>query len=206
MRNKTGIVLVIIGGILMIISTTVGSIGFYEFLRDLVNNEVPSNIQPIVNFIVEVIRYIADWGGGAIIFGAFLIMLKQYRLGKWIISVGLAFGTIALLIWLISKIVDATGIITDPQIVLYLKNLKGFFSYGSTFQFTGVVIVIIGRNFIKKPKKVKEEKIGEEIVEEGEETEASDQTPPGSKFCPNCGVPVSLEANFCNECGTTFEG
>ncbi|MHA1886096.1 MAG: zinc ribbon domain-containing protein, partial [Promethearchaeota archaeon] len=28
---------------------------------------------------------------------------------------------------------------------------------------------------------------------------------PGSKSCPNCGSIVDWTANFCNECGTTFD-
>ncbi|MHA1913082.1 MAG: zinc ribbon domain-containing protein [Promethearchaeota archaeon] len=203
MRNKTGIVLLIIGGILMIVSTTVGSIGFYEFLYDILVNEVPANLIPILDIALNIIRFIADWGGGAIIFGAFLIMLKQYRLGKWIISVGLAFGTLALLVWLISKI--ANIFITDPQILSYLANLKGFFTYGTAFQFVGVVVVILGRNFVKKPKKEKEEEDEERLIKEGEETESTQQPPEGSKFCPSCGSLVDWGANFCNECGTTFD-
>jgi hypothetical protein len=148
---------------------------------------------------MAVIRFIADWGGGAIIFGAFLIMLNQYRLGKWIISVGLAFGTIALIIWVISKIADITGIITDPQIIIYLNTLKDFFSYGTILQFTGVAVVIIGRIFVKKPKKEKEEE------EEGLGKYGEEQPAPGSKLCPNCGSTVDWTANFCNECGTTFD-
>jgi hypothetical protein len=198
-RNIAGIILLVIGGALMIISTTVGSIGVYEFLYDILINEVPAALIPILDIGLKIIRFIADWGGGAIILGAFLIIFNQYRLGKWIISVGLAFGTIALIVWVISKIVDLTGIITDPQILSYLANLKGFFTYGTTFQFTGVVIVIIGRNFIKKPKKEEEEITEEVLLKEGEE-----EPPLGSKFCPNCGSVVDWTANFCNECGTTF--
>jgi len=196
-RNITGIILLVIGGALMIISTTVGSIGVYEFLYDILINEVPSALIPILNIGLKIIRFIADWGGGAIIFGALLIILNQYRLGKWIISVGLAFGTIALIVWVVSKI--ANIFINDPQILSYLANLKGFFTYGTTFQFTGVVIVIIGRNFIKKPKKEEEEITEDVLPKEGEE-----EPPPGSKFCPNCGSVVDWTANFCNECGTTF--
>jgi hypothetical protein len=194
----------IIGGILMILSSTVGSIGVYEFLEDYLVNQFPSLTQ-LLNVVMTVIRFIADWGGGAIIFGAFLIMFNQFRLGKWIISVGLAFGTIALIIWVISKIADITGIITDPQIVLYLDNLKDFFTYGTTLQFIGVTVVIIGRIFIKKKKKIKEGIAKEEEFEAGEEPKATDQPSAGSKLCPNCGSTVDWTANFCNECGTTFD-
>ncbi|MFX1278026.1 MAG: zinc ribbon domain-containing protein [Promethearchaeota archaeon] len=198
MRHTTGITLMIIGGILMIISSTVGSIGVYEFLRDYITNEYP-DLEELLNIIVNIIRFIADWGGGAIIFGAFLIILKQYRLGKWIIGIGLMFGSLALIIWLISNGIDLFNIELDPQLELYLNNIKGFFTYGTSFQFAGVAIAIIGRWFIRKPKKAKDL----EIFEEGAEPTNLDSQE--IKHCPNCGVPLPLNANFCNECGTDFE-
>lgn len=156
MRNKTGLTLLIIGGILMIISSAVGSTGIYEFLYDLISTEVHPNLIPILKATLFVVKVIADWGGGAIIVGAILVILKQIRLGKWIIGVGLTFGSLALIVWLISQIVDVTDVISDPQILSYLDRLKGFFSYGTSLQFMGVGIALIGRNFIKKSKKVKE--------------------------------------------------
>ena len=166
MRNKTGLTLLIIGGILMIISFAVGSIGVYEFLYDLISGEVHPDFIPLLRAILFVIKVIADWGGGAIIFGAILVIFKQIRLGKWIIGVGLTFGSLALIVWLVSGIVDATDIITDPQVIAYLDRLKGFFTYGTSLQFIGVTIALIGRYFIRRPKKVKDEVELEEVDEE----------------------------------------
>ncbi|MFX1375770.1 MAG: zinc ribbon domain-containing protein [Promethearchaeota archaeon] len=198
MKHKTGIILMIIGGILMILSSTVGSIGVYEFLSDYVSTEVNPDLEPLLDIIIMVIRFIADWGGGAIIFGAFLIMLNQIRLGKWIIGIGLLFGSLALIIWVISQGIDIFEIDLDPQIELYLENLKGFFSYGTSLQFAGVTVAIIGRWFIKKPKKIKEP----EIIEGGFESTTKTTN---DKYCPKCGAPLPLNANFCNECGSSFE-
>jgi len=180
MRNKTGLTLMIIGGILMIISSAVGSIGIYEFLYDLISNEVHPNLIPILKAILLVIKVIADWGGGAIIIGAIFVILKLIRLGKWIIGVGLTFGSLALIVWLISKIADVTGVITDPQVLAYLDRLKAFSSYGTRLQFIGVGIALLGRNFIRKPKKIKEKVELEEEEEKVEETGGSDSSIPNS--------------------------
>jgi hypothetical protein len=201
MKNKTGIILMIIGGTMMILSSAVGSIGVYEFLSDYVSTEYP-DFEELADIVIVVIRFIADWGGGAIIFGAFLIMVNQYRLGKWIIGIGLTFGSLALIIWIISKIIDFTGIVTDPQILAYLDQLKGFFTYGASLQFAGVSVAIIGRWFVKKPKKEKKKKEPEVDVEDVESTTLDSSE---TKHCPNCGVPLPLNANFCNDCGTDFE-
>ena len=200
MKHKTGIILKIIGGIMMIISSTVGSIGVYEFLSDYVSTEYP-DFEELADIVIMVIRIIADWGGGAIIFGAFLVMLNQVRVGKWIIGIGLTFGSLAFIVWAVSKIIDITGMVTDPQILLYLDQLKGFFTYGASLQFFGVTIAIIGRWFIKKPKKEKKNKA--ELDEK--EAESTDANSTETKHCPNCGASLPLNANFCNDCGTDFE-
>ena len=85
----------------MIVSSAVGSIGIYEFLYDLISGEVHPDLIPLIKTILFVIKIIADWGGSAIIFGAILVILKQIRLGKWIIGVGLTFGSLAIIVWLI---------------------------------------------------------------------------------------------------------
>ena len=209
MRNKIGIILLIIGGVLMIVSSVIGSIGVYEFLRDYISNQIPPDldwVKNILNILVEILRWIANTGGGAVIVGAILIMVEQFRLGKWLIGIGLTFGSLALIIWVISAIVNETGIITDPQILGYLSRLKGFFTYNTGLQFIGVTTALIGRKFIKKPQEVKEEKEEQaEISKEPEPSEIFSQKTSEIKHCPNCGSQLPLNSNYCNECGSSFE-
>jgi len=206
MRSKLGITLLIIGGILMILSSAIGSIGIYEFLYGLVTTHLPPDfswLQPILYVLLEILRWIANLGGGAVIIGAIFIALNHYRFGKWLISVGLTFGTLALIIWVISTITDLTGIITDPQILAYLAQLEGFFTYNTGMQFGGVVLAIIGKNFAKKPKKAEEEE--EEISEETREGDAETPIPFQNIFCPECGTSIPFNAEFCSECGHTIK-
>ncbi|MFX1307583.1 MAG: zinc ribbon domain-containing protein [Promethearchaeota archaeon] len=181
----------------MIFSSAIGSIGVYELLYDLISTEVPPNLIPLLRIMLKVLRFIADTGGGAVILGAIFIGLDFLRFGKWLVGIGLTFGSLALIIWIISTIVDITGIITDPEILSALDRLKGFFTYNTGMQFIGVTIAVIGRNAIKKPKKVKEEKV--------EEVESLAPLPFQNINCPNCGTSLPFNANFCSECGSSFE-
>jgi hypothetical protein len=169
MQHKTGFILLFIGGILMIISWTVGTIKVFDFLYNIIVNQWPQ-YQPIASVVLNVFQWIADLGGVAIIVGAFLILLGAVRLGKFIIWIGLAFGLFALIIWIVSQVVNLTGIITDPIILTYLSQLYAQFSYGSGLSFIGVVIAIIGRAFVRKVKKKEPEKY--KVIEGygGEET------------------------------------
>jgi hypothetical protein len=161
MQHKTGFILLFIGGILMIISWTVGTIKVFDFLYNIIVNQWPQ-YQPIAS--------IADLGGVAVIVGAFLILLGAVRLGKFIIWIGLAFGLFALIIWVVSQIVNLSGIITDPIILTYINQLYAQFSYGSGLSFIGVVIAIVGRAFVRKVKKKEPEEY--KVIEgvDGEET------------------------------------
>jgi len=83
----------------------------------------------------------------------------------------------------------------------YLARLKGFFTYGTSLQSIGVASAIIGRMLIKKTKKEKKTKDSETSEEESESTTGIAE----DKYCPNCGAPLPLNANFCNECGSSFD-
>jgi hypothetical protein len=164
MKHKTGVILLIIGGICMIISSAIGSIGIYEFLYDLVVTEIPSAFVPLLEVSIIILRIIADTGGIAVIFGATIILFNKIRLGKFFIGLGLTFGSLALIIWSVSKVVDITGIFADNvQITDALARLKDFFTYNTGLAFSGVTIAIIGRIAIKKPKKPKKEKVEIEL-------------------------------------------
>jgi len=156
MKHKTGFILLFIGGILMIISSTLGSIKVFEFLYNLIVNQWPS-YQEIASIVLSVLQWIADLGGVAIIVGAIIILLGGVRIGKFIIMIGLAFGTFALIIWVASQIINLTGIITDPTIINYINQLYAQFNYGSGLSFLGVLIAIIGRSLVRKVKTVKSE-------------------------------------------------
>ncbi|MFW9824564.1 MAG: zinc-ribbon domain-containing protein [Candidatus Thorarchaeota archaeon] len=188
----------------MIWSSAIGSIGVYEFLRDYVSNYIPPElnwVKFVLNVLVEILRWIADTGGAAVIVGAIFIMVTWTRFGKWLVGIGLTFGTLALIIWLIAQISNVTGI-TIP----YIDRLQSFFTYNTGLQFIGVATAIIGRNFVKKPKKAEEVELEEEgISEEAQPTESIAVSPSETKFCPECGSTLPLDAYFCNECGSSFE-
>ncbi|MFW9820188.1 MAG: zinc-ribbon domain-containing protein [Candidatus Thorarchaeota archaeon] len=203
MKHKTGIILLIIGGICMILGSVVGSIKVFESLYEMAAAQWP-DYEPLFNVIVNVIfRWIADLGGIAVIAGAILIALGAVKFGKFIIWIGLAFGTIALIIWIITQVVNFTGIVIGPPYDQILDDLYNNFNYGSGVGFLGVVIAIIGRVFVKRVKapKVKEE----EITEETGVSELETPLPFQNIFCPECGTSLPFNAEFCSECGHTME-
>lgn len=212
MKHKVGFTLLIIGGAIMIYTSTVGSIGVFEFLYDLAKDQWPAYEQ-IFYYILTVFRWIADLGGVAVIAGAVIILLGAVRLGKFIIWVGLAFGTLALIVWVITHIVNSTGIITDPDILNFINTLYNQFSYGTVLSFVGTVIAIIGRLSVRKVRSKKDiiEKkedlsaVEGKALEPEQEVTIDESKPLEKKYCPECGTELPVFANFCRNCGKTFD-
>ena len=201
MRNRSivGVILLIIGGIMMIISSTLGTIGVYEFIYSWVTSSISPDLEwlrPVLSVLLEILRWIANLGGGAVIIGALIVLLGSYRFGKWLVNIGLAFGTLTLIIWIITQVVPISNFITDPAILIYLDRIASLVEIHTLFEISGVTVAIIGRLLVKKPKKV--------IVEE-EEIEPSSPLPFQNIQCPNCGFSLPFNAESCSECGQTIE-
>ena len=190
MEHKTGIILLLIGGAFMVIGNAIGTIGVFEFLQGYVVASVGSEWAPLVNDIMGLFGWIAEQGGWAIIGGAILILFGAMKLGKFIVWIGLTFGSLALIIWAITQFVNAFGISLGPQLDALLTQIYGLFSYNTGFAFSGVALSVIGKASIKKKPKSKAE-----VVEPSDEF----------KFCPECSKKLIATANFCSECGKTFD-
>ena len=201
-RNIVGVILLIIGGIMMIISSTLGTIGVYEFIYSYVTSSLSPDLdwlRPILYVLLEILRWIANLGGGAVIIGALFVLLGSFRFGRWLVNLGLAFGTLTLIIWIITQVVPISNFITDPTILSYIDNIANLVEVHTLFEISGVTVAIIGRLLVKKPKKVEKEIEGEE------EIEPSTPLPFQNIPCPNCGISLPFNAEFCSECGHTIE-
>ena len=197
MKHKTGIILLLIGGTLMVIGRAIGTIGVFEFIHSWVIANISSDWHPLANGIMNVIQFIADTGGWAIIAGAILILLGLMRIGKFIVWIGLTFGLIALIVWVLTQIINFTGVSFGSSIDTIINQLYNQFTYNSDINFIGVTIAIIGKIAIRKVKKPKKAKI--------EETETQDLAERETKICPECGAELPINANFCSQCQETFD-
>lgn len=199
MKHKVGIVLLIIGGAFMVIGNAIGTIGVFEFLQGYVVSSVGPEWVPLVNDIMGLLGWIAEQGGWAIIGGAIFILLGALKLGKFIVWIGLTFGAIALIVWIITQVVNVTGISLGPQLDTLLGQVYGLFTYNTGFAFSGVALAVIGKASIKKVPKSKDD-AKSKIVDSPNQNSTE-----GYKFCPECSKKLPIAANFCSECGKIFD-
>jgi ribosomal protein L40E len=197
MKNLTSILLCFLGGVLMIIGSATGSAAFYFYLANLASSYISPDFMPLVASILTVLEYISFFGGYSVIVGAILILIKQIRLGKIIITVATGFGMLGLVFYVGMWILGYSGIAVNPTVQTILNQMYSLFTYNSGVAFTGTVLAVLGRYGIKKGEK----------EDSTEKAKSNDSTTINldSKFCPNCGEKLPTKANFCNQCGTTFD-
>lgn len=142
MENKQWILLCLISGILMIISSTIGSITFFETLYSLIEEDIGEDEAKIVSLVIQILGYIAIGGGISVIVGALIVAMDHYRLGKFIIGIGAGMGLISLIIFFVAGIFEGT-------LVEEMEGLIAEIAHGS-YGFLGIILTIIARMKLKK--------------------------------------------------------
>jgi len=138
MEDKKWIVLCIIGGLLMLISSVVGSVSFYALVFAEASKRLGPETTLILSIILMIFTIVALGGGISVIIGAILVSREKIGLGKFIIGLGAGMGLIGLIILLITSLLAGTVLAVTSGLI------NG--SYG----FLGVVITIIARLKLKK--------------------------------------------------------
>ena len=100
MNNRTPFLLCLIGGILLIITSVAGSIGFFADLIAYAAASFP-DLAGILEWILVILSYIAGLGGIGVILGGFLLTRNRVGTGKFIIGIAAGIGLIGLIINLI---------------------------------------------------------------------------------------------------------
>ncbi len=194
------ILVIIVGAILMILGSAIGSQFYTVLLQQLIlAGFIGPEFVDLVTSIMVVLGYIAYYGGYSVLVAVFLILIKWSRIGRIIITIATGFGILGLIIYGVSWAVGYFSIALDPQWQTILDTVHGLFTFSSGIGLTGTAVVVVGKFFEKKAEKAdkKEEK------SKPEPDSPSDN--PGSKFCPECGATLPAKANFCNKCGKNFD-
>ena len=149
MRNKGSIVACLIGGILMLIASIVGTATVYVIIVDFMSKQFPE-YAGYIQVILAICIFIALGGGISVIIGA-IITIKTLGVGKWIIGLGAGMGLIGFITFIVTGII--AGTLTGTIIEIIIGLLLGPASYG----IIGVFITIFARRAMKKDKTKEEE-------------------------------------------------
>ena len=141
MEHKKGVILCIIGGALMLLSSVLGRLGFLGTLITLLYGNVTPEIQQILEIILTIFSYIAAGGGISVIIGAFIAGFSSDFVGRLIVGFGIGASLISLIILLVTSIIGGSTINDLLSILLTTFN--------NAYGLAGVVISIIARRKLK---------------------------------------------------------
>ena len=142
MKYMWAIPLCIIGGVLMIISSVLGSISFIETILSYIRTEVGKNTAIVLFFVVQILAYITIRGGISVIVGAIIAAKYKIKISKLLIWIGVIMGLIGLLFLFLTGILQGT--IHEQINGIILVIIHG--SYG----FLSVIIIIFTKLKMKE--------------------------------------------------------
>ncbi|HDZ17574.1 hypothetical protein LCGC14_1017940 [marine sediment metagenome] len=125
----------------MIISSVVGSVGFYGRIITLLSSFVSPEIQLVLTIILTVFGYITMGGGISVIIGALVSGFSSDFAGRFIIGMGIGAGLVSLITLLVTSIYGGAAI--DNLLTVFLTVFNG------TYGLASVVVSIIGRMRLK---------------------------------------------------------
>ena len=141
MRNKVPFLLCLIGGILMIMASVVGSAALWAQIFALAETYLPGSGE-ILGWVLVVLRYVAGLGGVAVIIGGWLVTTDRVGTGKFIIGIAAGIGLIGLIINLATSYM-AVGIAAFTDFLNLLATSSAVL---------GPVLTIVARTMVKKPE------------------------------------------------------
>jgi len=141
MEHKKWVILCIIGGALMLISSIVGRVGFLGTLLELLAGVVNAEVQRIIEIVLTVFTYIAAAGGISVIIGALIAGFSSNFIGRLIVGIGIGASLISLIVLLIISIYGGSTVNDLPQI--FLNTFNGIYGL------VGVLIAIFARRQLK---------------------------------------------------------
>ncbi|MHA2430640.1 MAG: hypothetical protein ACXACC_06345 [Promethearchaeota archaeon] len=141
MEHKKWVILCIIGGILMVLSSLIGSLGFIGTVLKLAAGVLGPEMQQIISNLLTVLGYIAAGGGISVILGALIAGFGPDRLGRIIIALGIGINIIGLIIILVTNIIGGSSI--NDLLGILISTFNG--GYG----LAGVSMSIVSRMKMK---------------------------------------------------------
>lgn len=126
MKNKVGIIIALISGIILIlggVTSTVGIYGLIPWIALVLG--FPPEILAVINLVLLVLNLIASLGGIAVIIGALLVAKERIGTGKLFIGLGAGMGLIGFIFLVLIMTLTGTPIVSMLPLVYSTPGLLG---------------------------------------------------------------------------------
>ncbi len=142
MENRNSFILCLLGGLLLVITSATGSIGYFGMLEELHAIPELQNIIWIVDILLFVLTFIAGLGGIGVIIGGYFLTTARVGTGKFIIGIAAGMGLIGLIIELV-KMLYFAGLGVLVNFILIIAQSIGWI---------GIILTIAGRQTASTPE------------------------------------------------------
>lgn len=92
--SKIAAILAYIGGILLIVAGTTGSLGIIGTVIEYIIENVDGATAEFLSIVLQILNFVADLGGISVIVGGTFIFYERKRIGKIIVRLGAGMGII----------------------------------------------------------------------------------------------------------------
>lgn len=140
-RNVAAIVLGLVSALILIVTNTVGSLGFLlEIPGILVNFGLSGVLVEVLVYVLLGLNFLAMLGGWTVVLGCLLILLRRYNIGAFLMSLGAGLSLLAL-IWNLAQMWIASTL----TVVEFLNRFQGI-------AWAGAIMSVIAQELVKIPR------------------------------------------------------
>ncbi|MFQ6125057.1 MAG: hypothetical protein ACE5R6_10710 [Candidatus Heimdallarchaeota archaeon] len=115
--RTSGLVLIVLGGMLLIYAGSTGSIGVFETIVEYAKNYLGETETTMLEILLIGLGVIASLGGISVLAGAYLIRKDREGTGKFIVGIGAGMGLIGLILLIVTTVMGREGLRGTYQLI-----------------------------------------------------------------------------------------
>ena len=116
--SKVAALLAYIGGTLLLLAGATGSVGIVGTIIEYMIENLGGTTANFLSMVLQVLNFVADLGGVAVIIGGSFVLTERKRTGRFIIGLGAGMGLIGFLLILASALLHGWANVIDFLLII----------------------------------------------------------------------------------------
>ena len=116
--SKVAALLAYIGGTLLLLAGATGSVGIVGTVIEYMIENLGGATADFLSMVLQVLNFVADLGGVAVIIGGSFVLTERKRMGRFIIGLGAGMGLIGFLLILASALLHGWANVIDFLLII----------------------------------------------------------------------------------------
>jgi len=116
--SKVAALLAYIGGTLLLLAGATGSVGIVGTVIEYMIENLGGATADFLSMVLQVLNFVADLGGVAVIIGGSFVLTERKRTGRFIIGLGAGMGLIGFLLILASALLHGWANAIDFLLII----------------------------------------------------------------------------------------